>query len=183
MGTDKPVENKKQEVLKMERFIMDGFQIQIPLDELTKRLCLADEEDVELMRKKLAEALAIACPKALYRICKVNGIEDDTVQIEGKEFHSKVLAARLKDVHHVFAYVVTCGTEVDEWSRKEKDYIVNLWLDILKEMILGKPGYNFRQLYVNAMGFQNYLPWVPVQGIWIPGPLPSKDRCSNCWKM
>lgn len=148
----------------MERFIIDDFQIQIPLDKLTERLCLADEEDVELIRGKLAEALAIACPKALYRICKVDGIKENTVQIEGKEFHSEVLAARLKDVHHVFAYVVTCGTEVDDWSRKEKDYIVNLWLDILKEMILGEARTQFQTALCERYGIPKLSSMGPGSG-------------------
>lgn len=36
----------------------------------------------------------------------------------------------------MFAYVATCGIEVDEWSRVHSDYFIGLWLDIIKEMIL-----------------------------------------------
>jgi hypothetical protein len=42
----------------------------------------------------------------------------------------------LKNIHRVFAYVCTCGTEVDEWSHNEKDYVVSLWLDMIKQMFL-----------------------------------------------
>lgn len=128
----------------MERYIMDDFHIQISMEQLMEKLHLTEDEDVELMREKLAEALAIARPKALYRICKIDEVEGDVVKMEGMEFKSETLASRLKDAHHVFAYVVSCGTEVDAWSRQEDDYIMNLWLDMLKEMILKEARVQFQ---------------------------------------
>ena len=38
----------------------------------------------------------------------------------------------------------TCGVEVDEWSKKESDYVVSLWLDMIKEMFLGEASLYFR---------------------------------------
>lgn len=129
----------------MERYFMDDFKIEISLDQLTDKLHLTEEEDIELMGKRLKEALEIARPKAIYRLCKIDQAENGLVIIEGTEFQSETLAGHLKDVHHVFAYAVTCGTEVDAYTRKEQDYIVNLWLDILKEMILKEAAAQFRK--------------------------------------
>lgn len=118
--------------------LMDDFNIELSLDEVIAKLCISEDEDIALMDGKLKEALAIARPKAVYRPCAVDKIEGSQVTIEGCEFESEILAQKLAGIHHVFAFVVTCGTEVDEWSKKEDDYIVNLWLDMLKEMILSK---------------------------------------------
>lgn len=128
----------------MERYFMDDFQIEIPFEKLEAKLHISDDEDLELMRGKLEEGLAVAKPRALYRICSIDEVEGDKVIIEGTEFRSETLASRLKGMHHVFAYVVTCGREVDEWSNEDDDYVMRLWLDILKEMILNEARRQFQ---------------------------------------
>ena len=63
-------------------------------------------------------------------------VSGNNVHINGHTFQSSVLAMNLKNTHRMFAYVCTCGTEVDDWSHAEKDYVVSLWLDIIKQMFL-----------------------------------------------
>lgn len=120
----------------MERFILKDIPFSLPFDNVKTKLLLEDEDDILLMEEKLAEAVSVARPKAMLRVCYVDSIEGDIVTIDGAVFRSAIMAKNLKDIHRVFAYVVTCGTEVDEWSHLEQDYIVNLWLDMVKEMIL-----------------------------------------------
>ena len=74
---------------------MDDFKIEISLDQLTDKLHLTEEEDIELMGKRLKEALEIARPKAIYRLCKIDQAENGLVIIEGTEFQSETLAGHL----------------------------------------------------------------------------------------
>jgi hypothetical protein len=148
----------------MERFIMDDFHVQIPLETLTEKLHLTEEEDIEMMAEKLEEALRIAKPKAVYKICEVTEIDGDQVTIEDAVFQSKVMASKLKGVHNVFAFVATCGTEVDDWSRQEEDYIVNLWLDMLKEMILVEARKQFRERLSDRYGIKKFAVMNPGSG-------------------
>jgi len=76
------------------------------------------------------------------------------VRIDGREFESDVLAMNLRNVHRVFAYVCTCGTEVDIWSHSEKDYVVSLWLDMIKEMFLFEANAYLRNHLLNTFGFE-----------------------------
>ncbi|HML45239.1 MAG TPA: vitamin B12 dependent-methionine synthase activation domain-containing protein [Clostridia bacterium] len=71
-------------------------------------------------------------------------IAGDRVVIEGVSFHSAVLARNLAKIHRVFAYVATCGREVDDWSHREPDVFISLWLDMIKEMILRDAQSQFR---------------------------------------
>ena len=120
----------------MERFLIDNIPIAITLDEIIKILLLSDEEDIRLVTGLFAKAKEVARPKALYKVAYVDGIDSPGVTIDGVQFTSAVLARKLEGVHRVFAYVCTCGAEVDDWSHTEKDYIVSLWLDIIKERFL-----------------------------------------------
>ena len=119
-------------------YSMDEFSIDITLEDVIRKLHLIEEEDIELMSEKLNQALAIAKPKAFYKVFEVSKIENDKVFIGSQAFVSEQLALRLAGVHNVIAHVITCGQEVDVWSHQESDYFVALWLDMLKEMILGR---------------------------------------------
>ena len=121
----------------MENATVLNLAPSLVFDDIKTRFATADEDDLLLLRGLFEKALAIARPKAIFRSCSVKSIEGDRVTIDNQTFKSAVLANNLKDIHRAFAYVVTCGTEVDDWSHEEKDDIIRLWLDMMKEMILG----------------------------------------------
>ncbi|MCL2351648.1 MAG: vitamin B12 dependent methionine synthase [Firmicutes bacterium] len=115
---------------------LDDIPVTVTLDQALKRLAVTEPDDVALISGLFGEAKRIARPKALYREAFVEEVSGRRVRIDGFDFESDVLAMNLKNVHRVFAYVCTCGTEVDDWPRGEKDYVVSLWLDMIKEMFL-----------------------------------------------
>ena len=120
----------------MEHFLLTEIPVTAEVEETIKKLRLEEEEDIELVTGLFEKAKSIARPKAVYQTAYIDSIEGEAVIIDGTRFTSAVLARNLKDVHRVFAYVSTCGAEVDEWSHLEKDYVVSLWLDIIKERFL-----------------------------------------------
>ena len=120
----------------MERFLLDTIPVTVTTDEITRILLLEEKEDIDLVSGLFAKAREIARPKALYKVAYVDEIDNPNVTIDGVRFTSAVLAHNMEGVHRVFAFVCTCGAEVDDWSHSEKDYIVSLWLDIIKERIL-----------------------------------------------
>jgi len=116
---------------------LDEIPVTVTLEHALERLKIEETEDIELISGLFETAKKIARPKVLYREAFVEEIDGRNVKINGCGFESDVLAATLKNVHRVFAYVCTCGTEVDDWSHNEKDYVVSLWLDMIKQMFLG----------------------------------------------
>ncbi len=120
----------------MERYVLDHFPVCLKFETVVEKLRIVDEEDIAQAKHLFESAKEIARPKAVYRVCYVENMEGDAVTIDNTVFHSAVMAKNLKDIHRVFAYVVTCGTEVDDWSHLEKDYFLSLWLDMIKELIL-----------------------------------------------
>ena len=128
-----------------ERYILTDFTVDIPFEQVIRELRLADGEDIDFVRPLYENAMRLARPKALYKICYVDAIQGDRVTIDGTDFHSQVLAKNLTDIHRVFAYVTTCGHEVDDWAAQETDYITVIWLDMLKGMILAETQKQFLQ--------------------------------------
>lgn len=43
----------------------------------------------------------------------------------------------LKDVHRVFAYVATCGKELEEYAKTVTDYLHSWWMNSIMEFVLG----------------------------------------------
>jgi len=115
---------------------LDNIKITISFEQVIERLKIEEPEDIEIVAGLFEKAREIAKPKVLYREAFVEEISGRNVKINGCDFESSVLAATLKDIHRVFAYICTCGTEVDEWSHSEQDYILSLWLDMIKELFL-----------------------------------------------
>jgi len=115
---------------------LDNIPITVTLSKVLQKLAVKDDEDIALISDLFETAQAVARPKALYREAFVEELSGARVRVNGFDFHSEVLAANLNNIHRVFAYVCTCGAEVDEWSRGGHDYVVSLWLDMIKEMFL-----------------------------------------------
>jgi len=67
-------------------------------------------------------------------------------------------------VHRVFAYICTCGTEVDDWSHTEKDYVVSLWLDMIKQMFLFEANNFFREYIRNSYQIEKFSSVNPGSG-------------------
>jgi len=119
---------------------LDNIPVNVTFEHALKQLKIEEEEDIELISGLFETAKKIARPKVLYREAFVDEISGKNVKINGVGFESEVVAANLKNIHRVFAYVCTCGTEVDDWSHREKDYVVSLWLDMIKAMFLFEAG-------------------------------------------
>ena len=52
----------------------------------------------------------------------------------------------LDQVERVFAYVVTCGKEVDEIKIPQDDFLKGFWLDTIKATLLGVSGRHLSEL-------------------------------------
>lgn len=91
---------------------------------------IADAQEI------LERAVPLVRPKALYRVCYVEGRREEGVRLDGVEFRSRVLATNLAGVQRVFAYVATCGTELEPIQRSCPDVLGQYWLDALKGMAL-----------------------------------------------
>jgi hypothetical protein len=131
----------------MEKFVLGDIPIETTFNDVLAKLKIEEQDDVEFAGTLFEKAKKIARPKVMCRIAAIDAINDDKVTISGITFTSEILSKNLKNIHNVFAYVATCGAEVDEWSHQEKDFVVAFWLDMIKELFLrGAITYFFHHL-------------------------------------
>ena len=82
------------------------------------------------------KAQTVARPKALYRVGYIDAKGDDWVDINGTRFTSRVLRVNLEEAHRVFAYVATCGAELQDWASALGDPLQQYWSNVVQEMAL-----------------------------------------------
>jgi len=143
---------------------LDNIPITTTFEQILQKLRIEEPEDIAIVSKLFETAKEIARPKALYREAYVEEISGRSVRINGYIFESAVLAIQLKNIHRVFSYVCTCGTEVDDWSRTEKDYVVSVWLDMIKEMFLHEANVFLMDYLKNAYQFEKLSSVNPGSG-------------------
>jgi hypothetical protein len=92
---------------------------------------------MEEMARELADmALAAARPRAVYQVSSVRGIKDDTVDIDGTIFTSRVLRKNLTNQKTVYPFIATAGRELDELPVPARDIMRQYCLDIIKTIVL-----------------------------------------------
>ena len=87
--------------------------------------------------KILDEARSIAAPKAAFSVAPVRTTGDDSVEIGGVDFTSRVMRVNLEDACIVYPFVATCGVDLDEWSNSLSGTLQRFWADSIMLMALG----------------------------------------------
>jgi hypothetical protein len=90
----------------------------------------------ELVDAIVKHGLAAARPKAMYKVCFIDARTEDSVELGGVRFTSRILSRNLSEVERVFPYVATCGIEMDRVEGADNNGLAQYWLDGLKEMAL-----------------------------------------------
>ncbi|GAB4466345.1 MAG: hypothetical protein Kow00120_30980 [Anaerolineae bacterium] len=107
-------------------------------DALARNVHLAaDSDDARRFHELVHEAQRVARPKALYRRCFVEARAGDSVTVDHVTFTSRALRMNLDGVEHLFAFVATCGAEIDQIDIPPDDFMRRFWLDTIKSALLG----------------------------------------------
>lgn len=147
----------------MERFVWQDFKLSLPFEKVLNTLRIEEEEDVALIREKWEIVHELACPKVIVCDCPCE-VKGDVVEIQGHLFSSPTLLKELTGIHRVFPYVVTCGTEIDDWSHEEEDPIVALWLDMIKGLVLEETRELFSTRMKERYGIKSFSSMAPGSG-------------------
>ena len=121
----------------MEEGLLEAIGFRPKPEVLARRLRIKPDSRVcDEFAAVLAEARRVARPKAAYRIGYIEDRSADSVQISGFCFTSRVLSVNLEPVQRVFFYLVTCGQELEQWSKGMPDVLYQYWADCIKEAAL-----------------------------------------------
>jgi hypothetical protein len=121
----------------MTETILTDIPFNLDIPDLLKKLRIDGRPEYAERCVRLAEQpTALARPKAAYRLAYVESKGENTVVVDGVTLTSRVLRVNLGDVHRVFPFLITCGTELEAWSKSIDDMLERFWADTIMEEAL-----------------------------------------------
>jgi len=118
----------------MQSVVLDDIPLQLPLEDLLKRLRVRENSSQEAeLRALVREAESIGGAKALCGVAYVDERGSDYVVLDGVRFSSRVLAVNLAETHRAFPYVATCGTDLEAWGKGLEDLLHRYWSEAIRE--------------------------------------------------
>lgn len=129
----------------MDAIVINNIPFKIDEVELLEKLRIKENSPYQgEINSLVAEAQSIARPKGIFKSSLIEVKGEDFVIIDGIKFTSRILRINLGDNSMVFPYVVTCGAELEEWSKQFDDYFISYCVDAIKEMVL----YNAKEAFL-----------------------------------
>lgn len=117
--------------------VINNIKFDLDFDILLAKLCIKKGTDDEKRLEELVqEAKNNANLKVLYKLAYIEDKDDNSVVIDGVKFSSRVLRVNLDKANRIFAYVATCGQELEDWSKGFSDMLELFWLDTIKEFAM-----------------------------------------------
>jgi len=117
--------------------VLSTIPFELDTPQLLRRAHLAPgSADAAEFARLVETARAVAGPKAGYREAFIDGKGDDTVTIGGITFTSRMLRQNLDQAERVFAYIVTCGRELDAHAPPAGAFLEEFWWDLIKAEVL-----------------------------------------------
>jgi hypothetical protein len=118
--------------------VLNSIPVKLDLEAVLKRMHVRSKTEtiVNNVQELIEIVRPIAKPKAIYEVSYVENKNEDSLDIGGVRFTSRVLRVNLDKVERVFPYIVTCGRELDEIDFPPDEFIKSYYLDQIKETVL-----------------------------------------------
>lgn len=120
----------------METIVLNKIPFTISIEDIIKRFNIEDDEDKARIQSLSDEALKIGSPKGMYAEAFIEHRDEKSITTGPVTFISRVMCINLSEVYRIYPYVVTCGTELEEWSDSLGDPLENFWADTIKQATL-----------------------------------------------
>src|SRR5450756_2144380 len=85
----------------------------------------------------LGGAYNIGKPCAVFRECYIDGIDGETVTVDGVVFQGALIAEKLSKIHRVFPYVASCGIELAAWADSLRDELMSFYANAFNQYVAG----------------------------------------------
>ena len=123
--------------------VLDDIPVELDPETVLKRLHLSSGKYVEEVQDLIKFAHSVIRPKVIYEVSYVNNRSDDTVEIDGVRFTSRVLRINLDKIERVFPYIMTIGKELEDKATSFSDLVRRYCLETIGNIALDSIGTYF----------------------------------------
>ncbi len=126
----------------MQPVVLDNIPFSLETADVLKALKINNIGDGEVDEDFLAvsamvdTALQTGRPKAIYKMSFIDSKGEDHIIIDNIKLTSRILRINLDKANRAFPYIVTCGTELEEWSNSFQDMFAQYQASVIKQMVL-----------------------------------------------
>jgi hypothetical protein len=125
------------EVNELNPQVLDGFPVELNLDETLERLKLDQERSQKLgVGNVFQTAATLIHPRVVYAAAYISKRSSDRIEIDGREFKSRVLAKNLEQIERVFPYVLTIGETLENTARCSESITAKLVFEAVGDLAL-----------------------------------------------
>jgi hypothetical protein len=113
--------------------LLQDIPVTFAPDALLPRLRLRPgSSEAKEFEELVAQAQPLARPRAAFLVGYIDHKDDEGVVVDGVRFTSRVLRTNLDAAHRAFAYIATCGLELQEWAGSLYDVLHQFWAEEIK---------------------------------------------------
>lgn len=116
---------------------LENIPIKLNIKEVIRDLHLNEKTSSSVNFHELLNTTeSLIQPKASYEAVYINNKGEDTVEIDGITFSSRVLRMNLENVERVFPYLITIGGDLEDEASSFEDVLMQFYLENMGDMVL-----------------------------------------------
>ena len=115
--------------------VLDNIPIKWDLEEVAKQLRLKEGSSSQA-RELVEVAEPLIKAKAVYEVSYIDQRGENTVEVNGVTFSSRVLRVNLERIERVFPFVITIGNALEDRASSSSDLLRQFYLEALGDMAL-----------------------------------------------
>lgn len=145
--------------------IFEKYPFSYDMESLDKELHLRGNEAMLNILEAIYKMVEkITRPKAIYFEARITEKTDESVKINGVPFESQLLRGYVNQGDPVFPYIVTVGTELDDYAKTLKDPMELFMIDEVMNLLVNTGKVFVADRVKEATGWQSVQDYVPGNG-------------------
>lgn len=117
--------------------VLDAIPIKLEFEDVVRQLRLDTKMGSSAdVRELMGVAEPLIQAKALYEVSYISQRGEDTVEVNGVTFRSRVLRVNLDTVERIFPYIVTIGKALENKASSSNDLLKQFYLETMGDMAL-----------------------------------------------
>lgn len=145
--------------------VFEKYPFSYDMESLDKELHLRGNEAMLNILEAIYKMVEkITRPKAIYFEARITEKTDESVKINGVPFESQLLRGYVNQGDPVFPYIVTVGTELDDYAKTLKDPMELFMIDEVMNLLVNTGKVFVADRVKEATGWQSVQDYVPGNG-------------------
>ncbi len=117
--------------------VLDTIPVRLNLNEVKRQLRLNGTARPRIdVRELIERAESLIHPRAVYAVSYIDQRGENTVEVDGVVFTSRVLRMNLENVERVFPFIITIGKALEDRASSSSDLLRQFYLETLGDMAL-----------------------------------------------